>query len=31
MISIISIDLGIEGHVALDRNPGSGYNILLPN
>ena len=29
MINPLECFFGIEGHVALDRNPGLGYNILL--
>ena len=29
MINPLKCYFGIEGHVALDRNPGPGYNILL--
>ena len=25
----ITVFFGLEGHVALDRNPGPGYNTLL--
>ena len=29
MIDPLECFFGIEGHVALDRNPGPGYNTLL--
>ena len=29
MINSIRVLFGSEGHVALDRNPGPGYNTLL--
>ena len=29
MINLLECFFNIEGHVALDRNPGAGYNTLL--